>query len=266
MAAVAAAAAVAAVEAETLVREQLVQDESTLALQLLAGVMHDDTPHATPGVIPDPAIVAEELRHGISAHELRLHYQTIMSLVSCEPVGVEALVRWQHPVRGLLAPAHFMDIAEDTGLVFPLGAWVLHEACRMAVALQDRTGPALTVAVNLSGRQLSDPGLLETVRAALEAQGCDANRLVFEITETALVTDMAVAVASLRELRRLGAGVALDDFGTGYASLLYLKQLAADDLKIDRSFVSGLGQDLSRHRHRRLPDHLGAQPRHPVRG
>jgi EAL domain-containing protein (putative c-di-GMP-specific phosphodiesterase class I) len=146
-------------------------------------------------------------------------------------------------VRGLLAPQAFIDLAEQTELILPLGAWVLHEACRMAVSLQDRPGVLMTVAVNLSGRQLSDRGLVGTVRAALQAAGCSADRLVFEVTETALVTDMAAAVDSLRELQALGAGVAIDDFGTGYAPLTYLKQLAADDLKIDRSFVRGLGTD-----------------------
>lgn len=113
----------------------------------------------------------------------------------------------------------------------------------MAASLQDRPGTPMTVAVNLSGRQLSGRGLVGTVRAALHDAGCTADRLVFEVTETALVTDMAAAVDSLRELQALGAGVAIDDFGTGYAPLTYLKQLAADDLKIDRSFVRGLGSD-----------------------
>jgi EAL domain-containing protein (putative c-di-GMP-specific phosphodiesterase class I) len=242
VAAVAAAAATAAVQAQSLIREQLVKDESALAVQLLrdAGVA---TPGPAAPFVADPLVVAEELRYGIGADQLRLHYQPIMSLVSGQPVGVEALVRWQHPERGLLAPVHFIDVAEDTGLVSALGEWVLHEACRMAVSLQGRSGTPLTVAVNLSGRQLSDRGLVATVQAALDAHGCGADRLVFEVTETALVTDMAAAVDSLRELQRLGAGVALDDFGTGFAPLLYLKQLGADDLKIDRSFVGGLGKD-----------------------
>jgi EAL domain-containing protein (putative c-di-GMP-specific phosphodiesterase class I) len=242
VAAVAAAAATAAVKAQSLIREQLVKDESALAVQLLRDV-GVETPGAAAAVVADPLAVAEELRYGIGADQLRLHYQPIMSLVSGQPVGVEALVRWQHPERGLLAPVHFLDLAEDTDLISALGGWVLNEACRMAVSLQGRSGTPLTVAVNLSGRQLSDRGLVATVQAALDAQGCGADRLVFEVTETALVTDMAAAADSLRELQRLGAGVALDDFGTGYAPLLYLKQLGADDLKIDRSFVSGLGKD-----------------------
>ncbi len=243
VAAVAAAAATAAVKAQSVIREQLVKDESALAVQLLRDA-GPETPAPVAAFAPDPLVVAEELRHGIAAGQLRLQYQPIMSLVSGQPVGVEALVRWQHPARGLLAPVDFIEIAEDTGLVLPLGEWVLLEACRMAVCLRGRSGTPLTVAVNLSGMQLSDRGLVATVQAALAAHGCGADRLVFEVTETALVTDMAAAVDSLRELQRLGAGVALDDFGMGFAPLLYLKQLGTDDLKIDRSFVSGLGEDV----------------------
>jgi EAL domain-containing protein (putative c-di-GMP-specific phosphodiesterase class I) len=192
---------------------------------------------------PGQRLLADELRRGIASDQLRLHYQPIMELATGRVAGVEALVRWQHPVRGLLLPQAFIGLAEQTELIRPLGAWVLHEACRMAVAMQDRPDTPMTVAVNLSGRQLSDRGLLGTVQAALQAAGCSAGRLVFEVTETALVTDMAAAVDSLREMQVLGAGVAIDDFGTGYAPLTYLKQLAADDLKIDRSFVQGLGSD-----------------------
>lgn len=243
VAAVAATAAAAAVRAADVIREQLVRDESVLALQLLGGAVGGDLSRPLSAGVPDPVRVAEELRHGISTGQLRLHYQPILSLSTGQPVGVEALVRWQHPERGLLAPVHFIDVAEATGLVLPLGDWVLHEACRTAVALQGRSGTPLTVAVNLSGRQLSDRGLVQTIRTALDASGCEAAWLVFEVTETALVTDMGAAVDSLRALQRLGAGMALDDFGTGYAPLLYLKELAADDLKIDRSFVRGLGHD-----------------------
>lgn len=241
VAVVAAAAAVAAAEAESLIREQLVKDEYALARQLRCDG-GSDLFRSPPGGVVDLLAVTEQLRYGISANQLRLHYQPIMSLLTGQPVGVEALVRWQHSERGLLRPIDFIEVAENSGLVLPLGAWVLHEACRMAVSLQSRNGTPLTVAVNLSGRQLSDRGLVGTVKAALAAAGCGADRLVLEVTETALVTDMDAAVDSLRTLQRLGVGVALDDFGTGYAPLLYLRQLAADDLKIDRSFVSGIGQ------------------------
>jgi EAL domain-containing protein (putative c-di-GMP-specific phosphodiesterase class I) len=264
--AVAAAASAAALEAAAVVAEQFAIDVAATAAAVafasshpaLIGAASTDAriDEGTPtgrvslaGRLPGSALdheqrlLADELRRGIATDELQLHYQPIMDLASGRAVGVEALVRWQHPVRGLLAPQAFIDLAEQTELILPLGAWVLHEACRMAVSLQDRPGVLMTVAVNLSGRQLSDRGLVGTVRAALHAAGCSADRLVFEVTETALVTDMAAAVDSLRELQALGAGVAIDDFGTGYAPLTYLKQFAADDLKIDRSFVRGLGTD-----------------------
>lgn len=264
--AVAAAASTAALKAAAVVAEQSASDVAATAtavtfasghprvlgeepVDFRAGVLTpaDKINLAVRGQAPvlgrGQRLLADELRRGIANDELRLHYQPIMLLGSGRPVGVEALVRWQHPVRGLLAPQDFIELAEQTELIRPLGAWVLNEACRMAVSLQDRPGVPMTVAVNLSGRQLSDRGLVATVRAALHAAGCSANRLVFEVTETALVTDMAAAVDSLRELQTLGAGVALDDFGAGYAPLTYLKHLAADDLKIDRSFVRGLGTD-----------------------
>jgi EAL domain-containing protein (putative c-di-GMP-specific phosphodiesterase class I) len=264
--AVAAAASTAALEAAALVAEQCASDVAATAAAVTLASSHPAlidggslgwrAGRLTPadkislaGRIPGSALdheqrlIADELRRGIATDELQLHYQPIMHLASGQAVGVEALVRWQHPVRGLLAPQAFIDLAEQTELILPLGAWVLHEACRMAVSLQDRPGAPMTVAVNLSGRQLSDRALVRTVTAALQAAGCSADRLVFEVTETALVTDMAAAADSLRELQALGAGVAIDDFGTGYAPLTYLKQLAADDLKIDRSFVRGLGTD-----------------------
>jgi EAL domain-containing protein (putative c-di-GMP-specific phosphodiesterase class I) len=177
---------------------------------------------------------------GIADGQLRLHCQPIVALGTDQPASVEVLVRWQHPERGLLAPEEFMDIAERTGLVIPLGTWVLYEACRIAVDLQARREMAPTVSVNLSAKQLSDVRIVETVQAALTATGCTAARLVFEVTETALVTDMGSAVSSLRRLKELGARLAIDDFGTGYSTLLYLRQLPADLLKIDRSFISGL--------------------------
>jgi EAL domain-containing protein (putative c-di-GMP-specific phosphodiesterase class I) len=187
--------------------------------------------------------LASALRWGIANDELRLHFQPVVSLETGRPVGVEALVRWQHPERGLLPPAEFIGIAERTGLIEPLGDWVLDEACQASISLAARTEHPLTVAVNLSARQLSERGLVANVQAALDRHGCSASGLVFEVTETALVTDMAAAVDSLNSLRDLGCGLAIDDFGTGYSSLLYLKHLPADNIKIDRSFVSGLRAD-----------------------
>lgn len=265
VAAVAAAAATAAAEAAALIGDQLARDVAAAAAAVSCASAHsippedvqdltswcgaeqaDDTDCARslPVLARDIGQrLAGELRLGIDAGQLRLHYQPIMCLGTGEPVSVEALVRWQHPQRGLLEPLEFIELAERSGLIIPLGAWVLHEACRVAVSLQARGDKALTVAVNLSAPQLSDRGIVDTVRAALDAHGCGADRLVFEITETALVTDMSAAIDSLRALHELGAGLAIDDFCTGYSSLLYLKNLPADTIKIDRSFVSGLGGD-----------------------
>lgn len=263
---VAAAASMAALEAAVVVAAQSASDIAAAAAAVTFAISHPGpvgeapvdvragavTPadHVslavraqTPVLGRGQRLLADELRQGIASDQLRLHYQPIMELATGRVTGVEALVRWQHPVRGLLLPQAFIGLAEHTELIRPLGAWVLNEACRMAVAMQERPYAPMTVAVNLSGRQLSDRGLLGIVQDALQAAGCSADRLVFEVTETALVTDMAAAVDSLREMQALGAGVAIDDFGTGYAPLTYLKRLAADDLKIDRSFVQGLGSD-----------------------
>jgi len=265
VAAVAAAAATAAVQAASMIGAQLERDTAATALAVGAitggavagGAITVETapgaamsPPTGVGARPPLPIVdagelalAEELRVGVAAHQLRLLYQPIIDLSTGQAASVEALVRWQHPERGLLGPEEFIDVAERTGLVLPLGAWVLEEACRLAASLQRSRDTLLTVSVNLSGRQLSDRGLVGTVRGALARHGCRADRLVFEVTETALVTDMVTAIESLRELQELGAGVAIDDFGTGYSSLLYLRYLSANDLKIDRSFISGLGRD-----------------------
>lgn len=260
VAAVAAAAATAAVQAASMIGAQLERDTAATALAggaITGGAINVETapgaamsPPTGVGARPPLPIVdagelalAEELRVGVAAHQLRLLYQPIIDLSTGQAASVEALVRWQHPERGLLGPEEFIDVAERTGLVLPLGAWVLEEACHLAASLQRSRDTLLTVSVNLSGRQLSDRGLVGTVRGALARHGCRADRLVFEVTETALVTDMGTAIESLRELQELGAGVAIDDFGTGYSSLLYLRYLSANDLKIDRSFISGLGRD-----------------------
>ena len=267
VAAVATAAAQAAMDAAALIGEQLASDVAATATAVTAAAavtadpaLAQDTAQmaevypstkvtgpldhvpSTLGLLTDLQL-AGELSSAVSDGELRLHYQPIISLVTGQPVGVEALVRWKHPVRGLLYPDSFIELAERADLIGPLGTWVLGEACRFAVALPPLNDQQLTVAVNLSGRQMSDPGLVASVRAALAEHGCRADQLVFEVTETALVTDMATAVASMREVQALGAGVALDDFGTGYSSMLYLKSLGAGQLKIDRSFINGLGAD-----------------------
>jgi EAL domain-containing protein (putative c-di-GMP-specific phosphodiesterase class I) len=249
VASVAAAAAIAAIEAALVINEQLARDVADTATAVTLASA------GGPAAVPAPTVVAgyvlesdtpaddqftDELRDGILRGQLRLDYQPIMALATRQPVGVEALVRWQHPTRGRLAPLDFIGIAERSGLIGSLGEWVLNEACRVAAASPTRGDLPLTIGVNLSGRQLSDGRIVDTVRAALDATGCSAERLMFEITETAFVTDMSAAVRSLRGLKDLGASLAIDDFGTGYSTLQYLRQLPADILKIDRSFVSGM--------------------------
>lgn len=176
-----------------------------------------------------------ELRVAIASGELLLDYQPIVRAHTGVLVGIEALVRWRHPIRGLVAPSDFIPIAEQTGLIVPLGDWVLDRACRDFVDVHD-----LHVNVNLSGRQLGDPELVDRVRSILATTGFPARRLTLEITETALMNDVRSASAQLAQLKALGVSIAVDDFGTGYSSLSYLSQLPVDCLKVDRSFVDRL--------------------------
>ena len=199
---------------------------------------------ALPVQSTDSSSLLDQLRRGIDGGELRLHYQPIVELVGARPVASEALVRWQHPHRGLVGPADFIDAAERSGLVVPLGDWVLKEACRTAAAWGAAEGDRpVRVTVNLSARQLSDASLVRSLTTALAETGCPADRLVFEVTETAVMADLSTAVRTLTALKDLGVGLAIDDFGTGYSSLLYLKHFPVDSIKIDRSFVAGLGRD-----------------------
>ncbi|MFF1255008.1 EAL domain-containing protein [Pseudarthrobacter sp. NPDC058329] len=186
-----------------------------------------------------------ELRRGIREGALRVHYQPRIDLRIGRTSGVEALVRWQHPTRGLLPPSEFITMAEDSGLVRPLGAWVLGETLKQADnwRREGLGGAGLEFAVNLSARQLNDPELVPMVEAALRLRCIDPARLLLEITETALMADPAAALQSLTALKNLGVGLAVDDFGTGYSSLTYLKKFPVDELKIDRSFINGLGSD-----------------------
>ena len=166
-------------------------------------------------------------------------------------MGAEALARWHHPVAGLLEAGSFIELAEDSGLILELGEWVLTEACRQAGAWQrERPDQPLTIRVNLSARQIAQPDLVDQVVAALSGAGIDASSLCLEITETALMSDPAAGLKVLQDLRSLGVELAIDDFGTGYSSLSYLKRFPVDVLKIDRSFVDGLGERPRRHRHR----------------
>ena len=186
-----------------------------------------------------------DLRRAVAAQEFVLHYQPVLSLASERIVGLEALVRWAHPTRGVLGPAEFIKLAEETGLIVAIGGLVLDEACRSAKAWQERYPSAtpLTIGVNLSGRQLQDPGLLASVEETLRATGLDPTNLVLEITETVMMQDTDTSIARLEELTRLGVRIAIDDFGTGYSSLSYLRRFPIDILKVDKSFVDGVADD-----------------------
>lgn len=190
--------------------------------------------------------IENELRTAVERDELRLEYQPIIGLRAGRIVGVEALVRWQHPRLGLIGPDRFVDIAEESGLIRTVGAWVLRHAAAQAAAWRgDGDGPPLELAVNLSARQLSRPdALVETVTDALRDSGLPPGLLALEITESALVDDgdEEAAEAALARLRALGVRLVLDDFGTGYASLAQLKRLRFDAIKVDRSFVASLGR------------------------
>jgi diguanylate cyclase (GGDEF)-like protein len=187
-----------------------------------------------------------ELRHAIEHDELVLHYQPIMDVSSGAMAGVEALVRWQHPVRGLLGPDEFVPLAERTGAIVALGAWVLATACRQAAIWQAARFALepLVVSVNVSARQLDEPTFVVTVSQILADTGLDPTCLCLEVTETAMMSNPAGVQEAARALRDLGVRLSIDDFGTGYASLTYLRRLHANDLKIDRSFVDGLGHEL----------------------
>ena len=174
-----------------------------------------------------------------------VHYQPKVSLETGGIIGFEALVRWEHPERGPLAPAEFIPVAEENGLIVPLGTWVLGEACRQARAWHERypADPPLTISVNLSARQFRQANLTKTVADVLGETGLDPRSLILEITESAVMDDARANAETLRELKALGVRIAIDDFGTGYSSLAYLKRFPVDFLKIDRSFVDGLGED-----------------------
>jgi predicted signal transduction protein with EAL and GGDEF domain len=190
----------------------------------------------------DRVATERELRKALEDGELRLHYQPIVTLDGGSIQSIEALVRWQHPVRGLLPPGEFIPIAEESALILQIGAWTLREACEQAYRWRARFGDRapLPVSVNVSARQLSQPDLPGIVRQVLAETGVSAGDLAIEVTETALIEDSSVPAASLRELRSLGVKIMLDDFGTGYSSLSHLQRFPIDALKIDRSFVKHL--------------------------
>jgi diguanylate cyclase (GGDEF)-like protein/PAS domain S-box-containing protein len=187
-----------------------------------------------------------ELRRAESNGELRLVYQPIMALAEEELVGVEALIRWQHPTRGLVAPDEFIPFAERSGMILGIGAWVLREGCQQLAAWTAQmpgTG-SLHLSVNVSARQLAQAaGFVDSVKRAIDSSGIHPSRLGLEVTESALMEDAESALRVVNELKELGVRIAIDDFGTGYSSLVYLKKFPIDTLKIDKSFVAGLGEN-----------------------
>jgi len=186
-----------------------------------------------------------DLRSAITNRDFRLHYQPILRLDTGRIVEVEALIRWQHAKRGLLQPDSFIGLTEETGLIVPIGQWVLTEACRQARTWQIEfpRSPALGMSVNLSAKQFQNPKLVEEITDALTMSGLDPACLKLEITESVVMQDVPATLAKLHELKDLGIRLAIDDFGTGYSSLGYLKRFPVDTLKIDRSFVKGLSHE-----------------------
>jgi len=189
------------------------------------------------------SLMEAELRRAVEEEEFLVHYQPLVALETGEVRGLEALVRWRHPVYGLVPPDEFVPLAEQTGLIVPIGRWVLQESCRRMRLWQDEhpSDPALTLSVNVSARQFRQPNLAEEVLQALEKNALDPHHLQLEITEGVMVHHESAAV--LQELEGLGVRVAMDDFGTGYSNLSYVKRLPVTALKIDRSYVSGLGRN-----------------------
>jgi EAL domain-containing protein (putative c-di-GMP-specific phosphodiesterase class I) len=183
-----------------------------------------------------------DLRLAIERNELQLYYQPILEIRTYEIVGFEALLRWHHPTQGNISPADFIPIAEETGLIIPLGRWILSEACHQMQrwTAQFPTGSLRYMSVNLSGRELLQPAIIDQIAQTLAETGLEPHHLKLEVTESSLITNTEVAGERLKQLSNTGIQLSLDDFGTGYSSLSYLHRFPVNHLKIDRSFVKGL--------------------------
>ena len=187
--------------------------------------------------------LASALRRAVERGELRLYYQPEVDVTTGTCAGVEALMRWWHPARGLVSPAEFIPVAEKTGSILALGHWALQEACRQAAEWRGQAAAPPQISVNLSAHQLALPDLVSQVTEALDQVHLDAGSICLELTETALMQDVDGAMSTLAALHDLGVQLSIDDFGTGYSSLLYLRRYPVDYLKIDRTFVAGFGAD-----------------------
>jgi diguanylate cyclase (GGDEF)-like protein len=186
-------------------------------------------------------VMEQDLRKALPAGEFELHYQPVVNLASKEISGFEALIRWNHPAKGLISPATFIPLAEEIGFIVPMGEWVIRQACATAAQWPDN----LHVAVNISAIQFRSPGLMQVIVSALAASGLAPTRLEIEITESVLLHNKEATLAVLHQLRALGIRIAMDDFGTGYSSLTYLQSFPFDKIKIDRSFVKNITEDSS---------------------
>jgi predicted signal transduction protein with EAL and GGDEF domain len=186
-------------------------------------------------------ILEMDLRAAFRNQQYFLVYQPIFNLASGVTTGVEALLRWRHPERGVVQPDAFIPILEDTGMITDVGRWVLYDACLQGAAWH-ALGYRLDISVNVSARQLQTDAFVNDVRAALAASGLDAHSLVIEITETAIMANVAAVVPRLAAIKEMGVRIAIDDFGTGYSSLAYLQQFPVDTIKIDRSFISAMAE------------------------
>ena len=187
----------------------------------------------------------QDLHHALQRDEFEVHYQPQIDLATRAMVGVEALLRWHHPQHGLIMPDRFIPLAEDTGLILPIGVWVLEQACHQAKVWQSAGLPEFRISVNLSPVQFRDPDLAGQVRRALEQSALAPVHLELEITERALMEDTEANLAILRDLKQLGVKISIDDFGVGHSSLSYLRRFAFDEIKLDRSFVGALEHDPS---------------------
>jgi diguanylate cyclase (GGDEF)-like protein/PAS domain S-box-containing protein len=186
--------------------------------------------------------IEADLRKGLDRDELEVHYQPFYSLEEERIVGAEALVRWRHPANGLISPERFVPMAEETGLILPVGRHVLDAACRQVRSIRDQLGVDLPISINLSPRQFQESGLLAHVAAALDATGLPSELLIFEITESMVMEDLSGAREIMKKINRLGVRLAIDDFGTGHSSLAYLKQFPVHEVKVDRTFVQGVAE------------------------